>query len=65
MIEYRQAFLNRLLIKVSGQEVAQMRTDEYIVEREYLCQISIEELVIHIVRSHLQPNTDMAEGYTQ
>lgn len=39
-----------------------MRTDEYIVERVYLCQISIEELVIHIVRSHLQPNTDIIEG---
>lgn len=35
-----------------------MRTDEYIVEREYLCQISIEELVIHIVKSHLQLNTE-------
>jgi len=39
-----------------------MRTDEYIVEREYLCQISIEELVVRMVKSHLQ-NTDMAEGY--
>lgn len=42
-----------------------MRIDEYTVEREYLCQISIEELVIHIVKSHLQPDTDMAEGYAQ
>lgn len=41
-----------------------MRADEYIVEREYLCQISIEELVIHIVKSHLQPSIDMAEGHT-
>lgn len=39
-----------------------MRTDEYIVEREYLCQISIEELVVRMVKSHLQ-NTDMAEEY--
>ena len=40
-----------------------MRTDEYTVERENLCQISIEELVVHIVKSHLQ-NADMAEGYS-
>ncbi len=40
-----------------------MRTDEYTVEREYLCQISIEELVVDMVRSQLQ-NADMAEGYS-
>lgn len=35
-----------------------MGIDEYTVEREYLCQIGIEELVIHIVQSHLQSNTE-------
>lgn len=35
--------------------------DEYIVEREYLGQISIEELVVHIVKSYLQSNTEISE----
>lgn len=28
--------------------------DEYVVEREYLSKISIEEFVVHIVKAHIQ-----------
>lgn len=32
--------------------------EEYIVEREYLSKISIEEFVIHIVKAHIQADAE-------